>query len=244
MAGKSRTVSLAIALVLATFNTGSTWALSDISESGTLRRWKETAKATAAGTKLVTLLEDTDRRIKHNSTDKKAYYTRGYLYGIIGCTSSAIHDLSRAIEIDPYYSDAYTERGICFMDYKLYKKALADLDRAVELNNWSGDARFARARLYLSMNKPYEAEHDLRALANGGAKFKPALPGELPADYYNATHYYLGQVYERLGRRHDAVREYRAFSRASRKLAAGYLHRYSEKPDDTKSRVEKLGYRL
>lgn len=219
-------------------------SLYDLRENRILRQWKESASDTKNGTKLLNLLENCDRKIKHNSTDKKSLYQRGYLYGTIGCTSSAIHDLSKAIEIDPYYSAAYTERGICYIDSHLYQRALNDLNRALVLDSWSADARFARAKLLLLMNRPREAERDLKACSGKAFKFRPALPGELSGNYYNASHYYLGKVYEKQGRRFDALREYRKYAESSGKVSYGYLHRYSDKPLDTRSRVKRLGYKL
>ncbi len=222
----------------------STSSLYDLRENRVLRQWKEGAQDTTNGKKLLSLLESCNRKIKHNSTDKKSLYLRGYLYGTIGCTSSAIHDLSEAVRIDPYYSAAYTERGICYLDSHLYDRALDDLNRALQLDSWSADAHLARARLLILMNRSREAERDLKACEGAAYKFRPALPGELSGDYYKASHYYLGKVYESQGRRFDALREYRKYNQSSGKVSYGYLHRYSDKPLDTKTRVKKLGYKL
>ena len=231
-------------LLLATVCSQSAYSLADLREYSTLREWKDEASKSSDGKKLIALLDKSNRSLKHNSTDKVALFKRGYLYGVIGCTQSAIVDLSKAINIDPYFARAYGERGICYLDLKDYKHALLDLNQALSLNSWSGDARLARGRLLLNLNKPHLAERDLKACSNQTTKFLPALPGELSANHYNAVSYYLGKVYERIGRRFDAVREYRKYEKTSHVSARGWLHRYADKPSDANVLVKKLTYRL
>lgn len=238
-------ISISLVFVLVTtVLTPAVWALADLRDHSTLKKWKNEAQNSKYGRELLTLLNDSNRRIKHNSTDKNSLYKRGYLYGVIGCTESAIIDLNNAIEIDPYFSKAYTERGICYLDKKDYVNALKDLNKALTLNAWSGNARFARGRLLLEVNEPQLAEKDLRTCTRSTTRFSKTLPGELPANYYNAVSYYLGKAYEKLGRRFDAVREYKKFQQTANVYSPGWLHRYADKPSDASSRVKKLSYRF
>lgn len=209
-------------------------------EMATLEQWKTNAKATQVGAKLVDILNASNMTLRVNPVDKHALYMRGYLYGVVGCTNSAIDDLTKAIQLDPGYASAYTERGVCFMDLKDWARARQDLDRAVQLNPRSGDALFARAKLWLENEKPYMAMTDLRNCQLSVMKWSPALPGELPGNYYNAPDYYMGQCYEAIGNHDEALRYYRSAQKQPRLGGSGYIHRYSDQPLDTKVRVSIL----
>ncbi len=209
-------------------------------EAATLTAWKNTAYQTAVGSELVKILDTTNSILKTNPKHRHALYLRGYLYGIIGCTGSAIADLSRAIEIDPSYAPAYTERGICYMDLKNYQQARQDLERAIALDPSSGDARFAHGKLMLELDKPSAAEGDFRACQSSQLKFTPALPGELPANYYNGPNYYLGVCEEALGRTDSALRLYKSSIKSGRLGGSGYIKRFSDQPLDASTRVSRL----
>lgn len=202
----------------------------------TLETWKKNARTSPLGYPLVDLLSSCNSRLKENPHDKKSFFLRGYLFGILGCTSWAISDLSSAVAIDPSYAAAYTERGICYMDLGNLPLAQADLDRAVYLSPRSGDARYARGRLYLAMNKPVQARQEF---ANAqGMPFSPALPGELPGNFYDAPEYYLGRCLDAMGNGDGAVVYYkRALRAAGRYGGSGYLHRYADQPQDTTVRI-------
>jgi len=49
-------------------------------------------------------------------------------------TTSAIADLNKAIETDPYNSQSFAVRGVIYIQQKEYNKALADLDEAIRLD--------------------------------------------------------------------------------------------------------------
>jgi tetratricopeptide (TPR) repeat protein len=199
-------------------------------------KWKTTAVKTQTGQQLVALLERCNNSIKQNPRNKEAYYERGYLLGTIGCTTWAIADLTKAVEIDPCYAAAYTERGNCYLDFKNYSLARADLDRAIYLNPRSGDARLARGKVMLELGKPAAALVDFSNAQN--MPFAPALPGELPGNFYNASDYYLGVCNESLGRTDTALRYFKAAkSHAQRYAGTGYLHRYADKPTDAATRI-------
>lgn len=209
-------------------------------ESDTYRAWEKTAKTTQLGQQLLTMLTAVSRSITNNPNDKWALFRRAYLYGTIGCTESAIQDLSRAIAIDNNFSSAFTERANCFIDQKNYERALFDLNRAIVLDPHSGDALYTRGRLMLLMNKPSLALNDLRRSQSGDAKFSPALPGEFPANHFNAVDYYLGVAYEAMDKKDDAIRYYNSSLKTQRLGTVGFIHRYADQPLDAKYRLSTL----
>ena len=215
------------------------YALSS-SEQQTLSQWKQSAPNTALGTSLLQLLNDCDRKLALNSQDANYRYKRGYLYGVLGCTDSAIADLTKTIEISPSHSRALTERGLCYMDKKQYTQALYDLNRAVQIAPQSGNALMARARLWLATGRPLLAINDLRYCQSSEVKFSAELPGELLPNQYDALSYYLGASYEALDRPEQAITYYREHLKTSQITTVGYLHRYAEQPVDTKWRIAKL----
>lgn len=204
-------------------------------DAAALSAWKVGAQKTAIGNQLITILNSTNNVLKYTPKHARSLYMRGYLYGVVGCTTSAIADLTKAIEADPALAAAYTERGICYMDMRDFTRARADLDRAVQLDPRSGDARFARGKLLLETDRPSSALSDLASCQN--LTFAPALPGELPANYYNAPEYYLGSAYEALGRPDMAIKYYKSSIRSPRLGGSGYLHRYSNQPLDAASKI-------
>ena len=230
-------VSFGIAAFLSLVITGAELSAQEIvsSETSTLADWKATAQKTAVGNQLIGILNSTSSVLAYSPRHKQSLYMRGYLYGTIGCTNLAINDLSKAIALDPNYAAAYTERGICYMDQRNYDKAKVDLDRAVQLNPRSGDARFARGKVLLELNRASSALSDLSACQ--ALTFTPALPGELPANYYGAPEYYLGACYEAMERPDTALRYYKASIKTPRLGGSGYIHRYSDQPLDAKYRV-------
>ncbi|HEY9785615.1 MAG TPA: tetratricopeptide repeat protein [Candidatus Obscuribacterales bacterium] len=209
-------------------------------EAMILEHWKVGARQSQIGNKLIDLLNSMNAHLRYQPSNKQCLFTRGYLYGIVGCTGMAINDLSKAIQADPYYAAAYAERGICYMDLKNYERARMDLDRAIQLNPRCGDALFARGKLMLETNRPQAAISDFRACQSPGVQFCPALPGELPANYYNGPEYYLGAAYETVGKTDEALRCYKASIRNPRLGGSGYIHRYSDQPLDAKTRVSVL----
>lgn len=209
-------------------------------ESDTYRNWQATAKTTQLGQQLLNMMNAVSRSISVNPADKYSLFRRAYLYGTIGCTESALTDLTRVIAIDPNFAAAYTERANCYMDLKNYERALFDLNRAIVLDPRSGDALYTRGRLMLLMNKPSLALNDLRRSQSSECKFVPALPGELPANHYDAADYYLGVAYEAMDKKDDAIRHFQASLKTPRLGSVGFIHRYADQPLDAKYRVSML----
>ncbi len=209
----------------------------------TLEAWKVSAKATHVGVQLTQMLDGTNRALTVNPHDKGAYFRRAYLLGTIGCTETAISDLTKALQLDTSYGPAYTERAVCYIDQKNYPAAMADLNKAIQLNPYSGDALMARGRLWLLMGKAELALQDFQRSKSSGARFTPVLPGELPGNFYDAPSYYIGTCYEAMDKPQEALKYYKATMSTQPKGTMGFLHRYSDQPLDVKYKVSSLeGY--
>lgn len=213
----------------------------DDPEVMTLETWKSKVQGTAQGDKLIGLLTNLNSSIIRNHRDTNSLYTRGRLYGTVGCTNNAMVDLTKVIQADPSNWKAYCERGICYMDLGDYTHALTDLDKAVELSPTSGDARLARGRVQMWLGKPLVALNDLLAARYGNLEFSTSLPGELPANYYRAPDYYLGACYELLGNPTEALKYYKEATDLPSAHAPGYIHRYADQPSDVSDCVTRLG---
>lgn len=207
----------------------------------TLEIWKSQVRGSLNGDKLIGMLGTLDASIVRNRHDTRSLYTRGHLYGTVGCTNAAIIDLTKVIQTDSSNSHAYCERGICFMDQADYDRAGRDLDRAVELNAHSGDARLARGRLLMLQGKPLLALNDLLAARYGNLDFSAPLPGELPSNYYKAPDYYLGACYEILGNPTEALKYYKEANDLPSASSPGYIHRYADQPTDVSECLHRLG---
>lgn len=212
----------------------------DDPEVYTLDTWKSKVRGSLNGEKLISMLSTLDAALVRNHRDLDSLYTRGHLYGTVGCTNAAVIDLTKVIQADPTNGKAYCERGICFFDLADYDRALRDLNKAVELDPQSGDARLARGRLLLWLSKPLPALDDLYAARYGNLDFHTSLPGELPSNFYKAPDYYLAACYEILGNYAEALKHYQAATDLPSTHNAGYLHRYAEQPVDTADCINRL----
>lgn len=195
-----------------------------------LETWKANVQHTDMGKRLMKVLTQLDASIVLNHRDTNSLYKRAYLYGTIGCTRAALVDLIKALKIDPVNPSFHCERAICYIDMGEYSKAENDLNSAIEQNPNSGDALLARGRLYLLLNKPDLALKDLLASKNPHSVFNPALPDEVPANFYNAPDYYLGVCYDQLGQHDKALSHYNESAKDVTGADSGYLHRYADRP--------------
>lgn len=218
--------------------------VSSLEDLVTLKKWQSTASETSNGKALMEILDSTTKQLSHNSTDSNALFKRGYLLGVIGCTNSAIVDLSKAINIDPSKARFYAERAQCFMDMKLYSRALQDLNESLRIDPRSGDALLTRGRLQLLLRRPEFALMDLLHASSGSTRFQPILPGELSANYFSAPEYYLGECYEQIGREDEASFHYREYAKARKAKGEGFYHRSADCPRDVGNRLKMLGYRI
>lgn len=82
-------------------------------------------------------------RIEKNPTNCHAYFDRHFAWMKIGEPRRALHDLDRAIELNPGVA-SFLSRGEVYRHLGEYEKALADFDRAeaVDPNQWEKDIVF------------------------------------------------------------------------------------------------------
>lgn len=210
------------------------------SEALALETWKSNVRGTYLGDKLLQLLSSLDKSLVRNPQDSNALFTRGYLYGTVGCTRAAIVDLSKAINQDAMSAHFYSERALCYMDIGEYYKARSDLNMALYLNPNSGDAHLARGRLLLLLGLPELALSDLITSKDVNQEYKTILPGELPGNFYGAPDYYLGSCYELLGNHTEAIQHFLESAKESTGADNGYIHRYADRPLDAELRAGKL----
>ena len=164
---------------------------------------------TQRGQQILVMLNTVTKAIENNP-DKRSLFKRGYLYAVVGCTTSAIQDFTQAIKLDPNFVEAFTERANCFIAEKNYENALFDLNRALVLDPQSGDAHYSRGRLLLLMNQPSLAISDLYQSQSDEMHFARPPVDENSADRARSIEYFIGAAYEALGQPTDAMRHYRA----------------------------------
>ena len=87
-------------------------------------------------------LEDFDRTVNLEDTNKTAYLNRGVAYLEQGDSGldKALIDFNTVLDLNPDSADAYLYRGIVFMKKKLYDKARKDFRRATSLDPLNSQA--------------------------------------------------------------------------------------------------------
>ncbi len=77
--------------------------------------------------------------------DAADYHHRATIYLNMGEYDKAIHEYSKALELDPAYIPAYYDRGLAFAQRQQYAEAIADFSKVLSLNPQSSDPRLAGA---------------------------------------------------------------------------------------------------
>jgi tetratricopeptide (TPR) repeat protein len=135
--------------------------------------------------------------ISNNPNDAVAYLDRGIEYANKHDYDRAIADYSQAIAVRPDYANAYNSRGSSFYDGKDdYSHAIADYTKAIDLNPQFAAAFVNRGNVYRFIHAYAVALKDLNAAIGLNAKS-------------NLAFYYRAEVYEGLGRKDDAISDYR-----------------------------------
>jgi tetratricopeptide (TPR) repeat protein len=83
---------------------------------------------------LVEKTEYTEVRVPKTAQD---YYNLGTHQARDSVYTEAIENLTKAIEIDPYFSHAYYNRGLAYLHTNEIEKSQADLSKAGELGLYS-----------------------------------------------------------------------------------------------------------
>ncbi len=76
--------------------------------------------------------------------------------------SEAVREFSFAIELDPKNDYAFFLRGIAYFNLNDLNNAVSDLDHSISLNGHRGAAFVARSLAMKMMERPVEAEEDMR----------------------------------------------------------------------------------
>lgn len=124
-------------------------------------------------------------------------YNAGQVYGQIGDHETAAAFITRAMELDPYYSEYFNDRGNLYLKMGRLNDAERDYLRAIELSPPYSEVWFNLGQCYIRLGRPAEAE----------TAFVRAVdldPGRIPA-WVN-----LARARQALGRRDEALDAYDA----------------------------------
>ena len=80
------------------------------------------------------------------------YLTRAQMYLELNDTTSAMADLNKAIEIDPYTAQSFSARGLLHFQQKEFNNALADLDEAIRLDPYFNGNYINRGLVKYNLN--------------------------------------------------------------------------------------------
>jgi len=140
--------------------------------------------------------------------------TVAFLQTMAGNTSAADQSFARFASSHPEVSPRYTE----------IQKVITEMSAAVERNDGQAalaraagipdfnDVLFLRARAHLQLKDDASAESEFRKVLLGTRRLDNFVDirGSFPARAI-LTHFYLGQMYERAGKRDQAVNEFQEF---------------------------------
>ena len=142
-------------------------------------------------------IADEDRAIALDPTLAGAYAFRGKAYSRKGGTGEAIADYSSAIALNPSDGDTYFNRGVEYLRENRFDEAVADTTKALELQPANAAAYNNRAwALHRKGEDPLALPDAEKAVV--------LAPSRVPPLETRA------EIYEKLGRRRDAVADYRA----------------------------------
>lgn len=159
--------------------------------------------------------------LEDNPQDADAWAARGDAYYTLGQLEAALHDYSKAIEIDPdgeittYSSRAYV---LARLDRDL-DQALADVNRVLQAYPERGDYLDTRAFVYYERGEYAVALRDAELALQRGEVFAA---------------YTLGLTYEATGQAQSAINYYRRFITATQ-------HPDSTQARDARTRILALG---
>jgi Tfp pilus assembly protein PilF/predicted membrane-bound dolichyl-phosphate-mannose-protein mannosyltransferase len=144
--------------------------------------------------------------------------------------AEAVEYFQRAMRLKPLYTDPHLNLGVAYTEMAQLEKAELQLRAAVALSPLRVDARNKLGRLYSDAGRLAEAEaqflRSVESEPNGtgydglGAVYlrwgdrtraTRAFERAVAVDAYDSVaHFHLGKLYLEVGRREDALREYRA----------------------------------
>ena len=95
-----------------------------------------------------------------NSNHFKAYFNRGFAYDKIGQIDKAIHDYTKALQIDPYNAYCYYNRGISYDKKGESEEGVKNFTKAIEIDGTKADFYSNRGFSFRKLKKYKEAIDD------------------------------------------------------------------------------------
>lgn len=105
-------------------------------------------------------LADYNRAIALKPGEADFYNNRGALYNDMGKYDLAIADCDSALALKPDFANPYRHAGIAWEKKGDLEKALQSYTKAIQLNPEYAEAYADRARIYLALGEPENAEED------------------------------------------------------------------------------------
>jgi len=132
--------------------------------------------------------------IKFNDRNDSAYAGIGTAYDELEQSDKAFENYEKALTINPDLNDLYSPVGIVYFQKGEIARADDFLSRAVAVNAEDDQAQYLLGLIRYKQNRTAEAQ----------AAFEKSLRLKPTAE----SHYYLGEVFDRLDRVDDSIREY------------------------------------
>ena len=173
-------------------------------------------------------MADVERALAIDPRDGQALTTRGTLFYLSGDYERAFHDLDLAVRLRPGSASAVGNRGAVLLALEHPDAAIADFDHAIALNPWSTEAYLNRALAHgvkreyarvipdLDVAIRYQPGNPQAFLWRGVAKLELGDPTGALADddealrlapRFGEAYFARSNVYERMGRYDDALRD-------------------------------------
>lgn len=159
--------------------------------------------------KLDLALEDLNKSLQLNSSDKKVFALRAVIYAMRNQTAEAIEDVTKCISLDPHDYEALMIRSSLYQVQGLHQLALADINQALVINPWYEQAYPLRAAIYKTTGQYDQAIADYsRALQRDAAN--------------HVLLYSRGSVYQAKGQQKEAIADFNKIIALRPSYAAAY----------------------
>ena len=160
-------------------------------------------------------LEDMDAAIKLLPQMAGLYVNRAYLRYNLDDYFGAMADFDYAITLDPTNSTAYFNRGLLRAEVADNDKAINDFSTVLKIDQSDVRARYNRAMLYRATRNYSKAIDDIN-------KVIEAFPD------MSAPLFFRFEIYDEMGSRNLAMRDYDAAMALSKREIASYNERHSQ----------------
>lgn len=167
--------------------------------------YQDRAIRTRSSEDLLQAIADYTQAITLNPNPIYPYYGRAHAYRDTGQYALAIEDYSKTIKLDPKFDGAFDKRGNLYIRMGVYDQAISDYSEAISLN--PNIAAYYNSRGWARHLK----EEDAQALPDAEKAVSMSPDNAL----FLATR---AVIYEKLGRRDDAIADYTAALKANPRL--------------------------